>query len=136
MSLNPPRAPQLGATITQLGREFGVTARALRYYEEQGLLSPARPQQMRVYSQRDRVRLSLVLKGRQAGLTLREIRELLDLYDREGPEAQQARALPRLRQQLAALERQRGELDDAIETLKAASERLSHVLTDASPEQA
>ena len=130
MSLNPRRTHSIGATITQLGREFGITARALRYYEEQGLLSPARPQQMRVYSHRDRVRLRLVLKGRKAGLTLREIRELFDVYDKEGPEAQQARALPRLRAQLAALERRRDDIDVAIDTLKAASERLSLQLVD------
>jgi DNA-binding transcriptional MerR regulator len=129
MSLNPRRAHAIGATITQLGREFGVTARALRYYEEQGLLSPARPQQMRVYSHRDRVRLSLVLKGRKAGLTLREIRELLEVYDKDGLEAQQARALPRLRAQLAALEQRRCDLDAAIETLKGASDRLSAQLS-------
>jgi len=129
MSLNPRRAHAIGATITQLGREFGVTARALRYYEEQGLLSPARPHQMRVYSHRDRVRLGLVLKGRKAGLTLREIRELLDVYDKDGLEAQQARALPRLRAQLAALEQRRGDLDAAIETLKGASDRLSAQLS-------
>ena len=130
MSLNPRRTHSIGATITQLGREFGITARALRYYEEQGLLSPARPQQMRVYSHRDRVRLRLVLKGRKAGLTLREIRELFDVYDKEGPEAQQARALPRLRAQLAALERRRDDIAVAIDTLKAASERLSLQLVD------
>jgi len=130
MSLNSRRTHSIGATITQLGREFGITARALRYYEEQGLLSPARPQQTRVYSHRDRVRLRLVLKGRKAGLTLREIRELFDVYDKEGPEAQQARALPRLRAQLAALERRRDDIAVAIDTLKAASERLSLQLVD------
>src|ERR1700677_1551577 len=122
MSLNARRALFAGATITQLGREFGVTARALRYYEEQGLLSPTRRQQdMRIYSHKDRVRLQLILRGRKVGLSLREIRELLDLYDKEGATAQQASALPRLRAQMAALEQRRGELESAIETLKVAA---------------
>jgi DNA-binding transcriptional MerR regulator len=113
------------STISQLRREFGVTARALRYYEEQGLLSPLRSQQVRVYSHRERVRLQLILKGRRAGFSLRDIRELLDVYDREGEAAQRAKALPRLKAQVAALEARRGQLDAAIEHLKLASARLS-----------
>jgi DNA-binding transcriptional MerR regulator len=119
------RAPRTAVTIAQMRREFGVTARALRYYEERGLLSPARSQQVRVYAHRDRVRLGLILKGQRAGLSLRAIRELLDVYDKEGKVAQQAKALPRLRAQVAVLEAQRRQLDDAIEMLKAASARLS-----------
>ena len=106
-------------------REFGVTARALRYYEEKGLLSPARSQQVRVYSHRDRVRLKLLLKGQQVGFSLREIRELLDVYDKEGEAAQLATALPRLKAQVAVLEAERSSLDAAIEELKMASGRLS-----------
>jgi DNA-binding transcriptional MerR regulator len=106
-------------------REFGVTARALRYYEEKGLLSPARSQQVRVYSHRDRVRLKLLLKGQQVGFSLREIRELLDVYDKEGETAQLATALPRLKAQVAVLEAERSSLDAAIEELKMASGRLS-----------
>lgn len=126
------------STITQMRREFGVTARALRYYEEQGLLAPDRRQQVRVYTHRDRVRLQLVLKGRKAGLALREIRELLDTYDRDGVAAQMAMALPRLKAQLAALVSQRDELDAAITTLKTASMRLAdgpiHDLADPHPQ--
>ena len=78
------RAPRTAVTIAQMRREFGVTARALRYYEERGLLSPARSQQVRVYAHRDRVRLRLILQGQRAGLSLRAIRELLEVYDKEG----------------------------------------------------
>jgi DNA-binding transcriptional MerR regulator len=106
-------------------REFGVTARALRYYEEQGLLSPLRAQQGRVYSHRDRARLKLVLSGQRAGFALREIRGLLDLYDKEGKTAQLARALPRFRARVQVLEARRSGLDVAIETLKTAAARLS-----------
>ena len=80
---------------------------------------------MRVYSDRDRARLTLILRGRRAGFTLREIRELLDVYDREGRIAQQAQALPRFKAQLDVLEAKRRQLDEAIEALQAASARLS-----------
>jgi DNA-binding transcriptional MerR regulator len=123
--MKPLRSLQTLSSVAQMRREFGVTARALRYYEEQGLLSPARSRQVRVYSHRDRARLKLILTGRRAGFTLRTIRELLDVYDKEGRTAQLARALPHFKAQVAALEAQRRQLDDAIETLKAASLRLS-----------
>ena len=123
--MKPLRPPPTLSTLAQIRREFGVTARALRYYEERGLLSPTRSQQVRVYAHRDRVRLQLILKGQRAGLSLRAIRELLDVYDKEGKVAQQAKALPRLKAQVAVLEAQRRQLDGAIEMLKAASARLS-----------
>ena len=121
----PLRAPPAAARIAQVCREFGVTPRALRFYEDQGLLSPVRREQVRIYSDRDRARLTLILRGRRAGFTLREIRELLDLYDNEGRIAQQAQALPRFKAQLDVLEARRRQLDEAIEALKAASTRLS-----------
>jgi DNA-binding transcriptional MerR regulator len=123
--MTPFRAPRAASTIAQMRREFGVTARALRYYEEKGLLSPARSQQVRVYAHRDRVRLRLILKGQRAGLSLRAIRELLDVYDREGKVAQMAKALPCFKAQVSVLEARRRQLDDAIEMLKTASARLS-----------
>jgi DNA-binding transcriptional MerR regulator len=113
------------STISQMRREFGVTARALRYYETKGLLSPRRSQQVRVYSHRERVRLKLILKGQRAGFLLREIRDLLDVYDREGEAAQMAKALPRLKAQVGVLEAQRRQLDAAIQSLKTAAARLS-----------
>ena len=123
--MQPLRPLRSVSTISQMRREFGVTARALRYYEEQGLLSPVRSQQLRVYSHRDRVRLRLIVKGQRAGFTLREIRELLDVYDTEGETAQRLKALPRLKAQMATLEARRGQLDGAIEHLKLALARLS-----------
>lgn len=88
--MKPLRPLQVASTIAQMRREFGITARALRYYEQPGLLSPDRSRPARVYSHRDRVRLKLILKGQQAGLALREIRDLLDVYDRDGKPAQMA----------------------------------------------
>jgi len=126
--MTPLRAPQTLSTMAQVRREFGVTARALRYYEEQGLLAPARRQQVRVYSAQDRARLKLILDGRRAGFSLRAIRELLDIRDREDGVAGMAKALPRFRAQLSVLETRRRQLDDAIETLRAASAQLSQAV--------
>ena len=123
--MNSLRPLHTAATISQMRREFGVTARALRFYEEQGLLSPVRRQHVRVYSHRDRVRLKLILKGRRVGFTLRELRDLLDLYDQEGAAAQLAKALPLLRRQVTALGAQRSRLDGAIEKLNTALTRLT-----------
>jgi DNA-binding transcriptional MerR regulator len=115
----------IASRITQMSREFGVTVRALRFYENHGLLSPARQQGARVYSRRDQARLSLVLKARRFGFSLSEIRDLLDLYDREGRTAQLVKALPRMREQLSVLETRRDQLDTAIAALKDAAARLS-----------
>ncbi len=76
-------------TIGELAQEFEVTTRAIRFYEDQGLLSPARNGQARVYSVRDRVRLKLVLRGKRLGFSLGEIGGMLDLYDADPSEVEQ-----------------------------------------------
>jgi DNA-binding transcriptional MerR regulator len=68
-------------SISDLAREFDVTPRAIRFYEDQGLLAPRRDGQRRIYTPRDRTRLKLTLRGKRLGLTLSEIRELIDMYD-------------------------------------------------------
>ena len=68
-------------TIRDLTKEFGVSARTLRFYEEKGLLDPARRGEQRLYSRRDRARLAYVLAGKTVGFSLEEVREMLDLYD-------------------------------------------------------
>jgi len=123
--LKPLRSPSSTATISQVCREFGTTPRALRYYEEMGLLSPIRREQKRVYSDKDRARLRRILGGRRAGFSLRAIRELLDIRDKEDKTSVQAKALPRFKAQLSVLENRRRQLDEAIETLRAASARLA-----------
>jgi DNA-binding transcriptional MerR regulator len=123
--LNPLQPSSSRSGIAQICREFGVTARALRFYEEQGLLSPTRHEQMRMYSDRDRARLKLILSGRRTGFSLRTIRELLEVYDKDGKAAQRAMALPLVQAQMEVLEAQRRQLDGAIEALKATEERLS-----------
>jgi DNA-binding transcriptional MerR regulator len=90
-----------------------------------GLLFPRRRNQMRVYSHREKARLHLIQSGRRAGFTLNEIRELFETYDREGRDAQIVRALPLLKARLAALAQRRKEIDNALEALNAASERMA-----------
>lgn len=99
-------------TITQLAREFGITTRAMRFYESQGLISPARSGTTRIYSSRDRVRLKLVLRGKRLGFTLKEIANILDMYDAEPGETGQLQyMLDRLQDQRDALEKQRDDID-------------------------
>jgi DNA-binding transcriptional MerR regulator len=125
MTIIPPRAPPETLTITQLCRQSGTTPRALRFYEQKGLLSPRRSDQVRVYSRREKARLQLILRGRRAGFTLRQIRELFETYDKAGRDAQRVRALPLFKERLAALELKRKEIEDALEALRVASERLA-----------
>ena len=105
-------------TITELAREFEVTPRAIRFYEDQGLLSPGRAGtggRQRVYSQRDRTRLKLTLRGKRLGLSLSEIRELVDMYESPSDTAAQlTRFLTVLEQHRRTLGRQ---LEDLRETL-------------------
>ncbi|HEY9235256.1 MULTISPECIES: MerR family transcriptional regulator [Phenylobacterium] len=126
------RRPATTFTITQLCREFATTPRALRYYEEQGLLSPTRDGQARVYSYRDRARLVLILRGKRVGLSLAEIRDIFELYDRDdGLVAQNTHALRKYRERIEAFERQRQEIDEAIQELHVASARVEAQLAEA-----
>ena len=122
-------------SIRQLCREFGSTARALRFYEDKGLLTPARKGQTRVYDSRDRARLKLILRGRRIGFTLQEIQDMLDLYDRkDGNVHQMAVALRRHRAQIEALKQQREDLDGAIEMAEAACEAMEARLAETRPD--
>jgi DNA-binding transcriptional MerR regulator len=99
-------------TISELAKEFGVTTRTIRYYEDQGLLSPARDGVNRVFSNRDRVRLKLALRGKRLGFSLGEIRELFELYDVSRDEQRQLEEfLGRLERRRAILEQQREDIE-------------------------
>jgi DNA-binding transcriptional MerR regulator len=107
-------------TITDLAREFGVTTRTIRFYEDHGLLSPARAGRNRVYDKRDLVRLKLTLRGKRLGLALSEIRELLDVYDAahdESAQLEQFRAV--LRKRREALEQQREDIEATLEEIRS-----------------
>lgn len=109
-------------TISELAREFGVTARALRFYEDKDLLHPSRDGLNRVYSARDRARLKLILQGKSVGFSLIEIKELLDLYTLAGHHAQIWAALQKGREQIQNLTRQRADIDFVLETLRKSCE--------------
>lgn len=105
-------------TITDLCGEFGVTPRALRFYEDEGLIAPERRGTQRLYSHRDRARLAWILRGKRVGFSLADIREMIDLYDAgDGRRAQRALTVERCRERVALLERQRRDIDAAIEEL-------------------
>ena len=105
-------------TISELAREFKVTPRALRFYEDRGLLSPRRDGLNRVYSVRDRGRLQLILRGKRVGFPLTEIKEILDLYDlNDGERAQMQTALKKFKTRMVALQAQREDLVGAIQAL-------------------
>jgi DNA-binding transcriptional MerR regulator len=112
--------------ISDLSREFGVTLRALRFYEDRGLLSPKRIGTMRIYSGKDRARLTVILKGKQLGFTLAEIQEMLAPSDRGGqPGIDLKLSLGKVDEQIAHLEVQRAEIDTAIAELRATRQRLA-----------
>ena len=99
-------------TITELAAEFDVTPRAIRFYEDVGLLEPQRAGRNRVYSQRDRTRLKLTLRGKRLGLSLQEIKQLVDMYDSPSDTAQQLQAfLAVLGEHRRLLEQQREDIE-------------------------
>ena len=105
-------------TMTRMTREFAVTARTLRHYEDKGLLAPRREGTSRFFSPRDRARLKLVLQGKRVGFSLDEITEMLDLYDlKDGQETQMKVALAKFRERIERLEAQRREIDSTIADL-------------------
>ncbi|MGB7405889.1 MAG: MerR family DNA-binding transcriptional regulator [Pacificimonas sp.] len=106
-------------TIAELSRDFDVTARTLRHYEAEGLIAPRREGQQRVYSKRDRTRLAWILRGRRVGFSLADIRDLLDIYESEGPATQQKRLVEKCRARIAALTEQRRDIDDTITDLNS-----------------
>lgn len=105
-------------SIGELCDEFGVTARALRFYEDEALIAPERRGTQRLYSERDRARLAWILRGKRVGLSLAEIKELLDLYDLgDGRRTQRLKTIERCRAKADALARQRIDIDATIEEL-------------------
>jgi DNA-binding transcriptional MerR regulator len=106
-------------SITDLAHELGVTPRTLRFYEDKGLLTPQRVGGTRVYLQRDRARLILILRGKRLGFSLKEIGEYLDLYDTDKTQrAQIDKLLLLVRERIDLLEQQRDALEETLSELK------------------
>jgi DNA-binding transcriptional MerR regulator len=116
-------------TIRDLAKEFGVSARTLRFYEEKGLVNPRREGQDRLYSRRDRARLKYVMMGKCVGFSLDEIREMLDLYDVGDRQVTQLKvAHDKFGERIARLQRQRDEIDRAIAELAHARKIIDGML--------
>jgi len=105
-------------SVTQLGLDLGVSARTIRFYEAKGLIAPRRAGNNRVYTQRDRARMILILRGKKLGFSLRDIKEYLDLYDADPTHAKQLRLLIKaVRSRIGKLEEQRVALEEALKEL-------------------
>lgn len=105
------------STVTELANELGVTARAIRFYEDKGLINPSRAGATRVYTRREQARMQLILRGKRLGFSLREIKEFLDLYDVDPEHDEQKRRLLR-------------GVRDRIRQLRAMSAALTHTLDE------
>lgn len=133
-----PRAPRAerpaSFTITELAHEFDITPRAIRFYEAMGLLQPARSGRNRVYTQRDRTRLKLTLRGKRLGLSLLEIRELVDMYESPADTAPQLQAfLGILAEHRRLLEQQREDLEVTLAEIAQHEARCRQLLSQAGP---
>ncbi len=116
-------------SISQLSREFAITPRTLRFYETHGILTPRRQGTTRIYSDRDRVRLTLALRGRRVGLSLEEVRQIIDMYDPTQPDdpRQTVFLLEKLREHRRELINR---INDINETLKAMDEIEARTMAD------
>lgn len=126
----PQSASEITYSIADLSREFALTPRAIRYYEDQGLITPARAGVQRIYSKRDRTRLKLTLRGKRLGLSLAEIRELIDMYDSAPESSQLARLLEVLARQRAKLQQQREDIEAVLGELDTFEDQCRMLLAD------
>ena len=106
-------------SVTELARDLGVTARTIRFYEDQGLILPQRAGATRVYTRRDRARMSLILRGKRLGFSIKEIKEFLDLYVVDVTQVEQMQLLlAKVRQRAQSLEEQHRALEETLRELK------------------
>jgi DNA-binding transcriptional MerR regulator len=118
-------------TISELAKEFDITPRAIRFYEDQGLISPTRKGRRRVYRERDRVRLKLVLRGKRLGFALSEVKEMFDLYDTSPGETGQLRfLLDKIKARREMLEQQRQDIEAVLHEMESVEKRALNVLDE------
>ena len=124
-------SPEQTYSISELCQEFKVTPRALRFYEQKGLVAPARRGWTRIYDQRDRTRLKLIVCGKCFGFSLVEIKEMLDLYDLDNGQVTQLRVVfSKLKGRLQELRAERNELIDAIADLERTCDMVDDMLQE------
>lgn len=116
-------------SISELAAEFDITARSIRFYEDQGLISPVRKKTQRIFNERDRVRLKLILRGKRLGFSLAEIQEIFDLYDSEpGEEAQLLYLIESIDSKRKALLLQREDIDAVLKEMDDVEKRIKESL--------
>jgi DNA-binding transcriptional MerR regulator len=123
-------------TIQDLTKAFGISSRTLRHYEQLGLIAPERRGQSRIYSARDRARLSLILRGKRVGFELAEIAEILDLYEKTGGGAAQlSLARRKFSERIALLERQKADIEESLAELRLGLTMIDNKLAERHEEE-
>jgi len=124
-------------TITELAREAGITARAIRFYESKGLLTPRRAGTTRIYTHRERGRLQLILRGKCLGFSLTDIGEYLDLYDADPTQHDQiVLLLDKVNNRIGELESQKADIDDTLKELSSVRAQALAAMDDESAQAA
>ena len=124
-------------TISELAREFGITTRTIRFYEEKGLVSPHREGQKRIYSAADRVRIKLILRGKRIGMSLDESAQVIDMYDPQTDNSQQLQSLlATVRERRAILEQQKKDIDEMLSGLNEVQALCENALATTTGEPA
>ncbi len=119
--------------IGEMAKTFGVTLRTLRFYEDKGLLNPKREGATRLYTRRDKARLKLILLGRKVGFSLRDVKQMIDLYDPTGSNTRQLRlTLDKSEKQRVRLQKQRAAIDEAMAELDSMMEAVRAMLAERS----
>lgn len=134
LTITKPLPLPANYAITDLAKEFNITPRAIRFYEDQGLLTPRREGRRRIYNQRDRTRLKLILRGKRLGFTLSETRELFDLYDNARNEERQLRYFLRLLDERRTLLRQQQrDIEAVLHEINSAEAECRKIIDEMEP---